>query len=103
MAQILITIPDEVMEKKSFTNYFGGWGVLMEKRFFEEGHVLPKEHGRLIDADKLDLSLRCMYKSDDNIEGIGYTDEEMVLYNEAIGDVRNVVRNKPTVIESEEE
>ena len=51
MAQILITIPDEVMEKKSFTNYFGGWGVLMEKRFFEEGHVLPKGHGRLIDEE----------------------------------------------------
>ncbi len=60
-------------------------------------------HGRLIDADKLDLTLRCMYKSDDNIEGIGYTDEEMALYNEAIGDVRNVMRGKPTVIESEEE
>lgn len=52
--QIVIDIPDEIykdIESRDWKNTIWARDSLM--RYIHEGVVLPKHHGRLIDADKL--------------------------------------------------
>ena len=45
--QILINIPDEKYERLLYQD------IISLRSYVENGIVLPKEHGRLIDADEL--------------------------------------------------
>lgn len=53
--QIVIEIPDEVMNSKEFCNYFGAWSEKLDE-VIKHAHVLPKGHGRLVDVNDLDLT-----------------------------------------------
>ena len=51
--KIVIDIPDEVAKEntpKAYFEYFGAWSSNLTKAF-ENGAVLPKGHGDLIDRD----------------------------------------------------
>ena len=65
-----------------------------------EGTVLPKGHGRLVDADKIS---RVNYAEEDNLTGYGMTYDEMGAYNDGINDMYRRVKNAPTVIEVDKE
>ena len=51
--EIVIKIPDEVLESKQYCRYFGVGSTKLSETI-ENGIPLPKGHGRLIDANDVD-------------------------------------------------
>lgn len=54
MAEIVIKIPKEQYESGTLVQYFGCYSKQLDKVIYE-GIVLPKGHGRLIDADAINI------------------------------------------------
>ena len=50
--QIVIDIPDDDYENKTLVDYFGCYSKMLDATIYN-GTVLPKGHGKLIDADAL--------------------------------------------------
>lgn len=59
--ELIVKIPEEVVKNNDYLGYFG---VISKKliKTIENGTLLPKGHGRLIDADAFER--RCMFDSD---------------------------------------
>ena len=58
--KLIIKIPDEVYESGNFCRYFGAWSDKLED-LIENGTVLPKGHGDLIDRNALITELETDY------------------------------------------
>lgn len=54
--KLIVTIPDEVIEKESYANYFGCLSTKLYE-VIKNGTLLPKGHGRLIDVSKLNQDI----------------------------------------------
>ena len=58
MAEVVITIPDEVMETGDFKDYFESLDARSFYSLIRNGTVLPKGHGALKDVSKI-IYFRC--------------------------------------------
>lgn len=99
--QIVIEIPDEVykdIESRDWKNPIWARDSLM--RYIHEGVVLPKGHGRLIDADKLMIEIGDLKKSPWYNENIN---EAYVVRRNAVEMIEIVcIEAEPTIIPAEE-
>jgi len=85
MQEIVIKIPEEIYKNKNYIDYFGCSSLTLADAI-ENGTVLPKGHGRLIDAD----ILRSMYSIN------------RANFNTVVG-IQKWIDDAPTIIEGSEE
>ena len=89
--KLVIEIPNEVVEKESYADYFGCFSRELYE-IIKNGTPLPKGHGRLIDADMLDETvLRLNTEQDAQITRTEYKI------------ISNVLYEIPTIIEADKE
>lgn len=99
--EVVIRIPKELYKVyKGRPPMLGDAGIDMIAQSIANGTLLPKNHGRLVDADKIS---RVNYAEEDNLTGYGMTYDEMGAYNDGINDMYRLVKNAPTVIEADKE
>jgi hypothetical protein len=85
MQEIVIKIPEEIYKNKNYIDYFGCSSLTLADAI-ENGTVLPKGHGRLIDAD----ILRSMYSIN------------RANFNTVVG-IQKWIDDAPTIIEGSAE
>lgn len=93
--QIVIELEDSVYEQIKMHGNISEFHELILN-----GTVLPKGHGRLIDADKV---CKAIYAEEDNCTGMGMTFDEMDAYNEGIDAMYSLVRGAKPIIEADKE
>lgn len=82
--EIVIKIPDEVF--KSYKDWDENKVATVEQTLIAHGTVLPKGHGRLIDANKLDTRER------------GNNSQRTMWWN-----IECIVKDAPTIVEADKE
>ena len=93
--QIVIDIPERTYEQLKFLREqgFDGFETVIDKAV-ANGTPLPKEHGRLIDADALIKQLEAMANNRWNIQ---------VGASKGLEEAIDIVDDAPTIIEAESE